>query len=422
MTGREKDYTAEYIAHRSKLSLSPGHADIEAAVFLRNSLGSSFFLANAPQMAALCEKMAARFASGGRLIAVGESPAACSDVHHVTVEFVHPVIVGKRALPAFGVTGTATAISAQLGMLAERNDIVLSLDHGQPHEASSTGSTMEIARSKGCLTIAFGCDDADYNFVAESQDVFVLQEIGEVTYHMLWELVHVFFDHNVTVAVGKPSSGRSQSAASFLYPFLDHRISDAKSLVADVERSIIAKSEEINSLRSSTIGDQVSANRTALHGALEAIKRAFNGEGTLYAIGNGGSATDAMDTVADYLFPPHPLEPRRAQDLANDSAVITALSNDIGPDVIFSRQIIAHAREHDIIVAYSTSGNSRNIILALSEARSRGLASVAFVGYDGGRILSERLADHVIASSSQNIPRIQEAQATAHHILRTMVG
>lgn len=95
--------------------------------------------------------------------------------------------------------------------------------------------------------------------------------------------------------------------------------------------------------------------------------------------------------------------------------------NDIGTEVIFSRQIIAYAQPRDVVMAFSTSGNSRNVIQALAEARARGLKSIAFVGYDGGRIRAERLADHTIVSESQNIPRIQEAQATAHHILRSLV-
>ncbi len=73
------------------------------------------------------------------------------------------------------------------------------------------------------------------------------------------------------------------------------------------------------------------------------------------------------------------------------------------------------------LVALSTSGNSENLIVALAEARARGLATIAMVGYDGGRIAAERLADHVIVTRSQNIPRIQEAQASAYHALRELI-
>jgi D-sedoheptulose 7-phosphate isomerase len=77
--------------------------------------------------------------------------------------------------------------------------------------------------------------------------------------------------------------------------------------------------------------------------------------------------------------------------------------------------VIAYGRAGDVVVALSTSGNSRNVISALSEARDRELTTVAFVGYDGGSVASDSLADHVIVTRSQHIPRIQEAQASAYH-------
>jgi D-sedoheptulose 7-phosphate isomerase len=80
--------------------------------------------------------------------------------------------------------------------------------------------------------------------------------------------------------------------------------------------------------------------------------------------------------------------------------------------------VIAHGRAGDALLAFSTSGGSGNVIAALAEARRRGLLTIAFVGYDGGRILGDRLADHVLVTRSEHIPRIQEAQASAWHVLR----
>ena len=110
-----------------------------------------------------------------------------------------------------------------------------------------------------------------------------------------------------------------------------------------------------------------------------------------------------------------------AVDLTEDTAILTALANDIGPHALFQRQLIAHGRRGDAALALSTSGGSVNIVEALVEARRRGLATIALVGYGGGRILAERLADHVVVTPSEHIPRIQEAQATAYHLLRTLV-
>jgi D-sedoheptulose 7-phosphate isomerase len=129
-----------------------------------------------------------------------------------------------------------------------------------------------------------------------------------------------------------------------------------------------------------------------------------------------------MDAVADFRSPPHPgWTPRRAIDLTEDPAILTAIANDIGTDAIFARQVIAYGREGDALLALSTSGNSSNVIEALAAARRRELRTIAMVGYDGGHVASERLADHVVVTRSEHIPRIQEAQASAYHLLRELV-
>jgi D-sedoheptulose 7-phosphate isomerase len=123
-----------------------------------------------------------------------------------------------------------------------------------------------------------------------------------------------------------------------------------------------------------------------------------------------------MDAVADFRAVGRP-----ALDLTEDAAILTALANDIGPDAMFARQVIAHGRPGDVLLALSTSGTSGSVIAALEEARRRGLRTIAMVGYDGGRVLAEGLADHVVVSRSEHIPRIQEAQASAYHALRILV-
>jgi D-sedoheptulose 7-phosphate isomerase len=84
--------------------------------------------------------------------------------------------------------------------------------------------------------------------------------------------------------------------------------------------------------------------------------------------------------------------------------------------------VIAYGRAGDALLTLSTSGGSLNVLEALADARRRGLLTIALVGYDGGRILAEGLADHVVVTRSQHIPRIQEAQASAYHVLRELVG
>jgi D-sedoheptulose 7-phosphate isomerase len=231
---------------------------------------------------------------------------------------------------------------------------------------------------------------------------------------VLWELVHVFLEHRATAT-------RDAGAASFLYPFLDQSATGDAALVEDVRRSVLAKAQEVSALREQTLTD----GREALVEAAAELRAALDGGGTLLAFGNGGSATDAMDLVADFRQAPQAgpqgWPARRALDLTDDPAILTALANDIGAEVLFSRQIIAYGRPGDVALALSTSGNSANVVAALEEARRRGLATIAFVGYDGGRVAAERLADHVVVTRSEHIPRIQEAQATAYHALRELV-
>jgi len=100
-----------------------------------------------------------------------------------------------------------------------------------------------------------------------------------------------------------------------------------------------------------------------------------------------------------------------------ESANLTAIANDVGVEVLFQRQLIALAAPEDVAIGISTSGGSRNIIMALEEARKRGLLTVALLGYDGGEIARKHLADFALIVSSDYIPRIQEIQASIYHTL-----
>jgi D-sedoheptulose 7-phosphate isomerase len=357
----------------------------------RTDANERFFEAEGDRIARLCLAMAERFVRGGRLLALGTSPQGRSDAHHVAVEFVHPVIVGKRALPALALT------QPELELLAEPDDMVIAFDEGPRFP-------------EHCLTIAFRPSGAEWELEPPASDPFVHQELAETLYHVLWELVHVFFDHLGGSAAGAGASG-------FLYPFLDEQARDLDGVVADVRESALMKARDVTALREQTLTE----GREELAAAAAAVRRALDRDGTVLAFGNGGSATDAMDVVADFLAAPQGWRGRRALDLAGDAAILTALANDIGPEVLFARQLIAYGRPGDVALALSTSGNSSNIVEGLQEARRRGLHTVAMVGYDGGRVAAEGLADHVIVSRSEHIPRIQEAQATAYHALRELV-
>ncbi len=399
---------------------------------LRVDANERFFASAAEPLARLCSLVAERFWNGGRLLAIGNSPQARSDARHVAVEFVHPVIVGKRALPARALTGEHGALREEVELAAEPDDIAIAFGAGAEAVAA-----LDAARRRGCLTIAFDPVGAEWELEPPLADPFVRQELTETAYHVLWELVHVFFEHrglpagrpaqpaSVVGATSPTQPARDIGAASFLYPFLarqpagaeDAGVDALERLIDDVRGSILMKAREISALRAQTLDDGAGA----LIAAAAALRERLDGGGTALALGNGGSATDAMDAVADLRAAPYGWPARRAIDLTQDPSILTAIGNDVGVDAIFSRQVIAHGRAGDALLAFSTSGGSANVTRALAEARKRGLATVAMVGYDGGAIAARELADHVIVTRSQSIPRIQEAQASAWHVLRELI-
>jgi D-sedoheptulose 7-phosphate isomerase len=143
----------------------------------------------------------------------------------------------------------------------------------------------------------------------------------------------------------------------------------------------------------------------------------FADGGRLLVFGNGGSSTDAQELTTVFLHPGGQLPPLPAIALSNGAAVMTALANDIGFEVAFSRQVAAFGRAADIAVGISTSGNSANLLRALEEAGRRGLMTVGISGYDGGRMAELGFLDHLFVVPSPSVHRVQEAQTTLYHAL-----
>ena len=201
---------------------------LEGLADRRGDADERFFAPEAERIARLCHAMAERFARGGRLIAVGGSPGARSDVRHVAVEFVHPVIVGKRALPAIGLAETEGA--AAVRDLARADDIVMAVgtDRADPEAAAA----LRAAAEAGCLTVALWPAGADWDLAPADDDPFVRQELGETLYHVLWELVHVFFEHRGLLEGRESRAGHDSGASAFLYPFLAEQEHDLEAVVA----------------------------------------------------------------------------------------------------------------------------------------------------------------------------------------------
>jgi len=192
----------------------------------------------------------------------------------------------------------------------------------------------------------------------------------------------------------------------FLYPFIDADEHDPESLLADLAKSARAKVHESAALQRATLVE--CADLVASAGAQMAER--FASGGRMYAFGNGGSSTDAA-TFAALFAQPISGRPLPALNLAADQAVVTALGNDVGFELVFSRQIIAHASSRDIAVAMSTSGNSADLMMALGEASRRGLLTIGFAGYGGGQMATSSEVGYCFVVGSQSIHRIQESQA-----------
>jgi D-sedoheptulose 7-phosphate isomerase len=369
----------------------------------RNKVFEGFFEVEAPRLAEACHEMSRRFLAGGRLLAFGNG-SATTDAQHVSVEFVHPVIVGKRALPALDL---GPDFETRLPVVLRPDDMVMGFAFPERDEAVE--HALRTARERGALTFALAGEVGDYPFGLPDEDPFVCQEVFEVLYHMLWETVHVYFEHR--------EQGHDVGASSFLYPFLGNEEQQLEGVVEEVQGSMLQKMEEVNGMRAAVAETEVGA----ISDLAAAVAGRLASGGKIIAFGNGGSATDANDLVIDCVAPPPGFEAVPAVSLAAEPANITAIANDVGVEAIFMRQLIAHARPEDIVVGISTSGGSPNILAALAEARKRGLLTVGIVGYDGGRVVSERLADHAVVVRSDYIPRIQEVQASVYHVLRGLI-
>jgi len=177
------------------------------------SIPDAFFASEAAQIAEACWAMARRFHQGGRLLAFGNG-AWATDAQHVSVEFVHPVIVGKRALPALALTNDSATISGlmaggksdmpfvrQLKALARPEDMAMGFS--SDGNDANVVAALDVAKQMGLLTLGLAGGDGgqlkqrnvDFCFVVLAHDPLVIQETHETLYHVLWELVHIFFEH-----------------------------------------------------------------------------------------------------------------------------------------------------------------------------------------------------------------------------------
>lgn len=165
------------------------------------------------------------------------------------------------------------------------------------------------------------------------------------------------------------------------------------------------------------LGDFFRTRSGVLETAGEAIARSVRAGGKVLLFGNGGSAAEAQHFAAELVNgmqhrdrPPIP-----AIALTTDTSSLTAVGNDRGFALVFSRQVEALGRPGDVAVALTTSGTSPNVVEALRTARAKGLLTVALTGEGGGEVAP--LADYLLDVPSRSTPRVQEAHLFILHIL-----
>lgn len=206
----------------------------------------------------------------------------------------------------------------------------------------------------------------------------------------------------------------SAEPTAFLYPFIEADERDSTPLVAHLATSA---SEKISISRQLAI-HTMTASGAAIAAAAAGVADRVAGGGRVFVFGNGGSSTDADALTADFAgsVPRVP-----AISLVADQAVLTALANDVGHDIVFSRQLIALGTAGDVAIGISTSGGSTNVLAAFAQARKRGMLTIATCGYGGGALAVSADVDHCLVVQSDSVHRIQEVQSVVLHELADRV-
>jgi D-sedoheptulose 7-phosphate isomerase len=203
-----------------------------------------------------------------------------------------------------------------------------------------------------------------------------------------------------------------------LYPFLHNKSKDPEQDEIGLLESIKQKSNESIYVKRLFFAE----NSEALLHAARAIANVYKNKGRMYAMGNGGSSCDAAHFCVEFQHPVTAGRPAlAAMNLLADTAMNSAVANDVGYKHIFVRQLNAHAREGDGLIGFSTSGCSDNLMAAYAKAKEMNLITLGLVGGDGGDMKSSGLVDHCLIVDSDSIHRIQEVHVACYHIIWDLV-
>lgn len=167
-------------------------------------------------------------------------------------------------------------------------------------------------------------------------------------------------------------------------------------------------------VKQALLNDQVLV--TEIEKIVLAITDAFKKGNAVYFAGNGGSAADAQHLAAEFsgrFYKDRKALPSDA--LHCNSSYLTAVANDYSYDVVYSRMVEGIAKEGDILIGLSTSGNSKNIVKAFEQAKAMGICTIGFTGAGGG--VMKQWSDYLLAVPSKDTPRIQESHILIGHII-----
>lgn len=210
-------------------------------------------------------------------------------------------------------------------------------------------------------------------------------------------------------------------ALQSLYPFLHGVRQDAARLDEALLESVRQKSQDSAAVKEAFFNH----NAAQVVAAARAVANVYEQGGKLFAIGNGGSSCDAAHITVEFLHPVTAGRPALpAVNLVADTAMMTAVGNDVGFAHIFVRQLIAQAKRGDALIGVSTSGNSDNLLSAFVKAKEMGLVTIGLTGGDGGRMnkmKESRDLDFCLTVPSDSIHRIQECHVAIYHIIWDLV-
>lgn len=205
-----------------------------------------------------------------------------------------------------------------------------------------------------------------------------------------------------------------QDPLSGLYPFLHGEAKDPRAEHEALLESVRQKGAHSLAVKERFYGDHLDA----VVEAARAIATVYGRQGRMFSMGNGGSSCDAAHFAVEFQHPVTAGRPALpAMNLVMDTAMLSAIANDVGVRHVFVRQLEAHARGGDGLIGFSTSGNSENLMAAFRKASKLGLTTLGLAGGDGGEMRASGVLDHCLVVETDSIHRVQEVHVSVYHIL-----